>query len=95
MDMVSSEITMTASEFKAKCLDILSRLSDHRLSKVTLTKRGKIVAEVIAASEDSTREEVLAGLRSMAGSVHLADGVDLTNPIFEGAMDAELGILHR
>lgn len=93
--MVSSEITMSASEFKAKCLDILKRLSDRRLSKVTVTKRGKVVAEVFAASDDSTREEVAAGFRSMSGSVHIGAGVDLTQPAFEGSTDAELGILHR
>ena len=95
MNMVSSEITMTASEFKAKCLDIFKRLSDHRLSKVTVTKRGKVVAEVVAASDDPSSEEVIAGFRRMSGSAHVGDGVDLTKPVFEGSTDAELGILHR
>jgi len=31
---------------------------------------------------------------SMAGSVKIPPGFDLTAPIFEGEIDAELGILH-
>ena len=34
------EITIAASEFKAKCLDILRRLGDRRLSRVTDYPRG-------------------------------------------------------
>ena len=36
--------TYTATVFKAKCLGILDRLAVRRLTRVTITKRGKVVA---------------------------------------------------
>ena len=89
------ELTVGASEFKAKCLDLLKRLQSRRLDRVVITHRGKPVAALeplwIAASaswlEDLQRE--------MAGTVHIPDDIDLTEPIFEGEWDAEKGILYN
>lgn len=40
-------MTITASEFKAKCLEIIDKV--HRTGEaVTITKRGKVVARLIA-----------------------------------------------
>ena len=43
--------SFTATEFKAKCLDILDRVAAHKFTRVTITKRGKIVA-VLTPPED-------------------------------------------
>lgn len=92
MDMVTSELTLSVSEFKAKCLDIVKRLGDRRLRKVTITRRGKPVA-VVTPSESSK-----PSLRSLVGSMKartiIPEGVDIVGPIFEGEINAEKGILY-
>ncbi len=42
--MHDREITMTASAFKAQCLDVMARIASHKLSRVIVTKRGLPVA---------------------------------------------------
>lgn len=87
------ELVISASKFKATCLDILKRLDDHRLERVTVTRRGKPVAVMLPTP--ISEAEARSVYASMAGSVKIAEGVDLTEPAFEGAMDADAGILHR
>jgi antitoxin (DNA-binding transcriptional repressor) of toxin-antitoxin stability system len=38
------ELTLTVSAFKAQCLDVMARIASHKLSRVTVTKRGKPIA---------------------------------------------------
>lgn len=38
------EKTVSATEFKATCLDLMDQLADHRLEKVFVTKRGRVVS---------------------------------------------------
>ncbi len=87
------EETLSASEFKAKCLDILKRLGEHRLSRVTVTRRGKPVAVVTPLQPDEGW--ILDLQREMKGSVTVPDGLDLTAPILDEPLDAERGIIHR
>jgi len=92
--MVMSDIdTLNASEFKAKCLDLLDQVNDGRIGRLVVTKRGRPVAVVTAppVSEDAVRRF----LAEMRGSVIVPEGVDLTEPALDEPMDAELGILHR
>jgi antitoxin (DNA-binding transcriptional repressor) of toxin-antitoxin stability system len=42
------EKTLTATEFKAKCLELMDDIVANRLSAVTITKRGKVVARMVA-----------------------------------------------
>ena len=93
MDMVASELTVTATEFKAKCLDILKRLGEHRLRRVTVTRRGKVVAVITPPQIDEATARAVIG--SMAGSVQIPEGFDLTAPVLDWETDAERGILHR
>jgi hypothetical protein len=44
-----SELTINATAFKARCLGLMDDLSRGRLKRVSVTKRGKIVAELKAA----------------------------------------------
>jgi antitoxin (DNA-binding transcriptional repressor) of toxin-antitoxin stability system len=93
MVMSAPEEVLTVTEFKARCLEFFDRLSSHRLQKVTVTRRGKPVAVV---SPPATQEADLRALHgSMAGSVIIPPGFDLTAPVFDGELDAEKGILHR
>jgi prevent-host-death family protein len=89
------ELVMSASEFKAKCLDVLKRLRDHRISRVTVTHRGKPVAVVGPVSSAVDSDWVSELRRDMKGSVRIAEGVDLTEPIFDGEIEADQGISYR
>lgn len=92
MDMVSSELRITATEFKAKCLDIFKRLADGRLRKVIVTRRGQPVAEIGPPPPSET--DVRQFLVSMRGTVTIPPGSDIVGPIFEGEINAEKGILY-
>ncbi len=45
---MTSPPTISASEFKAKCLELLGRLAARKLTRLCITKRGRIVAVVDA-----------------------------------------------
>jgi prevent-host-death family protein len=85
--------TITATEFKAKCLNILDRLASHELKRVTITKRGQPVAVLTPPERQADAVRDIYGF--MRGSVIIADDVDLTEPVLDEPFDAELGILHR
>jgi prevent-host-death family protein len=84
--------TISATEFKAKCLDILNRLSAHELTRVMITKRGRVVAVLTPPADDAAAVRALPGC--MRGSVIIPPGVDLTAPTDE-VWDAESGVLRR
>jgi prevent-host-death family protein len=92
MDMVTSELTLSVSEFKAKCLDIMKRLGEHRLRKVTITRRGKPVAVVTPPQVDEPTVRSLLG--SMKDRTWIDPSVDLTKPISDEEWNAEKGILY-
>ncbi len=84
--------TITATEFKAKCLDILDRVNRREVEKVVITKRGIIVAELVAPA---VTEADMLGLHGfMRGSVDLPDDLDLTEPMCDEPFLAASGILH-
>lgn len=80
---MSTHLTISASEFKAKCLDIFTRLASRRLDQVTITKRGKPVAEMYPPAADDKPVKSLYGC--MRGTVHLPPDLDLTQPIIDMA----------
>ena len=41
-----NEKTISATEFKATCLDLMDQLEDRRLDRIFVTKRGRIVSVV-------------------------------------------------
>ena len=85
--------TISATDFKAGCLDILDRVSRRELDRVVITKRGRPVGVLTPPEDDA---EAIAGLYGcMAGSVTISEGVDLTEPALDEALDAEGGVLHR
>lgn len=93
MDLVSSQITLTATEFKARCLEIFTRLNEGSLKRVEVTRRGKPVA--VVTPPRLTREQVRAAYGSMRGTVHVPKGFDWAAPVFEDEIDAEKGILYN
>ncbi|MFL5138098.1 MAG: type II toxin-antitoxin system Phd/YefM family antitoxin [Microvirga sp.] len=83
---------MTASDFKARCLEVLDQLADRKLGSVTITKRGRPVAVVLPP----TVQGALPSLHGcMRGTVTIPEGVDIDGPILDEPLDAEQGILHR
>ena len=91
--MSTTEETLTVTEFKARCLELFDRLNGRRLSKVTVTRRGKPVAVVTPVSTLETEARAVHG--SMAGMVTVAPDVDLTKPVLDEEFDAAAGSLHR
>jgi prevent-host-death family protein len=89
--MATSE-TISATEFKAKCLEILDRVGSRAVQRVAITKRGAVVAVLVPP--DITAEEA-AGLHGfMRGSVVIPPGFDLTAPVIGDEFDAADGMLH-
>jgi prevent-host-death family protein len=84
--------TISASEFKAKCLNILDRLDKHELDRVIITKRGRTVAVLTPPDQRADAVRNIHGF--MRGSVIVADDVDLTEPVLDEPFTAENGDLH-
>jgi hypothetical protein len=84
--------SFTATEFKAKCLDIFDQLAARKLTRVTVTKRGKIVAVLTPPDEPGDVARRLYG--SMRGTVVAPAGFDLTAPILDEPFLADEGEIH-
>ena len=84
---------VSASEFKAKCLDILDRVGRREWESIAITKRGRVVAVLSPPAPEATSIDDLYG--ALRGSAILAPGVDLTAPVLEEPLGAETGLLHR
>ena len=88
--MEDSVVTISATEFKARCLALFKELEARKLTRVVVTRRGRPVAELVPP-----RAAVPSLWGAMRGSVKVAPGVDLTEPVLDEPLDAEAGILHR
>ena len=85
--------TISATEFKAKCLDILDRVGRREWESVVVTKRGTPVAVVTAPPPQVFSIAQLHGF--MRDSVVIPPDFDLTAPVLDEPLDAEEGELHR
>ncbi len=85
--------TISATEFKAKCLDLLDQVSRGDLDELEVTKHGRVVARLVPPVATAPAGEEWHGF--MRGSVTIPEGFDLTEPATDEAWDAQLGILHR
>ena len=91
--MAASRI-VTASEFKAKCLDILDRIRSKELERVVITKRGVPVAVLVPPPADAAEVARLHGF--LRGSVIVVPpDIDLTAPVADEAFAADEGAIHR
>jgi prevent-host-death family protein len=84
---------VSASEFKAKCLDILDRIRTKELERVVVTKRGVPVGVLVPPPADAVEVERLHGF--MRGSVVVPPEIDLTAPIADEAFAADEDAIHR
>ena len=85
--------SVTATEFKAKCLDYLDQVNRGDLDELVVTKRGHAVARLVAPQRSPLSMDEWRA--SMKDSVTIPADVDLTAPVFNEPWDAELGITHR
>jgi len=85
--------SFTATDFKARCLEIFDQLAAHKLTRVTITKRGKPVAVLTPPDDPQAAARQLHGF--MRGSVVGGTDQDLTAPALGEAMDADRGLIHR
>ena len=76
--MPKSEI-VSASEFKAKCLELFDRLSGRELDCIEVTKRGRVVAVVRPPEASAEAVERLHGFQR--GSVTAPADFDWTAPV--------------
>ncbi len=83
-------LRISATEFKARCLAIFRDLEARRVARVLVTRRGRPVAEL---TPPRTTLPTLWGAHR--GSVEVAPGIDLTEPVVDEALDAAVGVLHR
>jgi hypothetical protein len=84
---------VSASEFKAKCLEIIARVSRRELERVVITKRGIAVGILTPPTPEAAEVEQLHGF--LRGSVVVPPEVDLTAPIGDEAFAADEGEIHR
>jgi prevent-host-death family protein len=82
-----------ASEFKAKCLEILDQVRRHEFDRVVITKRGVAVAVLVPPAIEAAAMDKLHGF--MRGSVVIPPAIDLTAPVAGEAFAAARGKLHR
>jgi antitoxin (DNA-binding transcriptional repressor) of toxin-antitoxin stability system len=90
--MAGSE-TISATDFKAKCLEILDRISNRELERAVVTKRGRVVAVLVRPEDEADQIRRLHGF--MRGSVVVPPGTDLTEPTVDEPFSAVRGKLHE
>ena len=72
---------ITASEFKATCLDVLDRVCAGEWDRVEVTKCGRVVPVLMPTP---VQAEAVAGLHGfLRGSLVTPPGLDLARPISE------------
>jgi antitoxin (DNA-binding transcriptional repressor) of toxin-antitoxin stability system len=92
--------TLTATEFKAKCLDLMDQLASGQLKRVIVTKRGKVVASLVppeSAANIPIAADVFWGC--MKDVTNIPDDFDLTQPLYTDAeldeFEANLDVMAR
>ena len=84
--------TVSATEFKAKCLAMLDRVGRREWDSIAITKHGRVVAVLSPPALDCASIEALHG--ALRGSALLAPDLDLTAPVVDEAFTAEAGLIH-
>lgn len=80
-------IEISITEFKAKCLDLIDKLSRHEIDSIEITKRGKTVAVVNAKepAKPRTLEEAITQMKAWQESktvhVTIPPGFDWDEPL--------------
>ena len=83
---------ISASDFKATCLDLLDRVAAGELEEIVVTKRGRPVGVLHPPKPSAVPADLFGCMR---GSVTVPPSIDLTAPLDLDPFDAEGGTLHR
>lgn len=86
--MPDAELTINVTEFEARSLALLDDLARGTLSKITVTRLGKPLAIVAPAERERSHFDEM--YRSMAGTMTIAPGVDLTAPTVDDDWEEEM-----
>jgi hypothetical protein len=79
--------TVSATEFKAKCLEIPDEIGERRVRSEIVTKRGPVVAVLVPPPDEEATARGLHGF--LRGSVLVPVGLDVTASVLEGPFAAE------
>ncbi len=82
--------TLSVTAFKAHCLELFDRLTKGTLDCIEVTRRGKVVAIVKPPAASATEAQAVHGC--MKGMALVARDVDLTEPVFDGLLEAAEGL---
>ncbi|MDP3368517.1 MAG: type II toxin-antitoxin system prevent-host-death family antitoxin [Brevundimonas sp.] len=96
-DHATGEVVITATEFKAKCLDLLDRVKSGAVTKVHITKRGREVGLLTGPEGKAEAEwDPRSMFGAMKGTMVIDPGLDLTKPIYEqvfgATVEADMGL---
>jgi prevent-host-death family protein len=86
-------LEIAASEFKAKCLELMDRLAARKLNRIVVTKRGRPVAVLTPPPTPEEAADALFGC--LKGQIVAPADFDFTDPVLDQPLDAAQGILHR
>ena len=91
--MQQQTLEIAASEFKAKCLDLMDQLAARKLDRIVVTKRGRPVAVL---TPPPTPEEVVEGLFGcLKGRLVAPADFDFTAPVLDEPLNAAEGRLYE
>ncbi|MCU0883099.1 MAG: type II toxin-antitoxin system prevent-host-death family antitoxin [Hyphomonadaceae bacterium] len=79
---MSKVLTITATEFKAKCLDLMDQVAAGTLREVSVTKRGKPVAALVSPERGGAPLTAETFFGWAADEITIPDGLDLTAPVW-------------
>ncbi len=83
------EKTVSATEFKAKCLDLIEQGALRQLDRIHVTKRGKpFVTLTVTPDEAPLAADSLFG--AMKGSTNIPDDYDWDAPLYSEAERDEM-----
>jgi prevent-host-death family protein len=91
--MQQQTLEIAASEFKAKCLDLMDQLAARKLDRIVVSKRGRPVAVL---TPPPTPEEVAEGLFGcLKGRLVAPADFDFTAPVLDEPLNAAEGRLYE
>jgi prevent-host-death family protein len=91
--MQQQTLEIAASEFKAKCLDLMDQLAARKLDRIVVTKRGRPVAVLTPPPTPEEVAEAFFGF--MKGSVGAPEDFDFTAPVLDEPLNAAEGRLYE
>jgi antitoxin (DNA-binding transcriptional repressor) of toxin-antitoxin stability system len=88
--MSANELTVTVTGFKANCLELIRKIEHGELKQITLTRRGKPVAE-LAPKRAAKRKSFADIYGCMRGSIEFAPDYDPFEQVITEPHDPFLG----